>query len=283
MLNSNMFTAEFIDVDGDSYPDLLVSGHEHQGQPSAIYWGDESGTYEGSRKTILPEVLGQGVVVDIDAEDLDGDGDRDIVLNRAGDDPLYIGYYIQVIMNRGSRRFIDETAERIRSGARATSDWLVWVRLEDVDNDGDKDIWIDDTNHLGLTWINDGSGRFTQREPFGFAPIDSIEFSIRFACRGDIVDAVPCETAKRFRSDTFSVTFLHQWRFIDHAYPTGPRGGNTYYEPLGKNTGRVWFDYGDPSSHCTLILSFDSETSGTLEYTCRDGRTGTEDWRLERV
>ena len=34
--------------------------------------------------------------MDIDAEDLDGDGDRDIVLNRTSDSPSYQGFYIQI-------------------------------------------------------------------------------------------------------------------------------------------------------------------------------------------
>ena len=163
LVRKNVYTTEFIDVDEDGYPDLLIAGHEHENAPSAIYWGDGSGTYDASRKTILPAVAGQGIVVDIDAEDLDGDGDRDVVLSRTGDDPFYSGYYIQLVFNRGSRRFADETARRITHGADPDAGWLPWIRLDDVNDDGSLDIWIDDQR--GLTWLNDGSGDFNKRQP----------------------------------------------------------------------------------------------------------------------
>ena len=166
----NVYTTEFIDVDEDGYPDLLIAGHEHENAPSAIYWGDGSGAYDASRKTVLPAVAGQGIVVDIDAEDLDGDGDRDVVLSRTGDGSgdvsNYSGYYIQLVFNRGSRRFADETARRIRHGADPDARWIPWIRLDDVNEDGSLDIWIDNSDdNWGLTWLNDGSGVFNKRRP----------------------------------------------------------------------------------------------------------------------
>jgi hypothetical protein len=171
LMHQAVYTTEIIDVDDDGYLDLLVAGHEYEEppsrQPSAIYWGDDSGGYDASRMTALPAVAGQGIVVDIDAEDLDGDGDRDIVLNRTGSDPFYAGHYIQIIANQGSRSFSDDTAQRITGGADANAKWLTWIRLDDVDEDGDQDIWIDDFDHFGVTWVNDGAGRFVRRQAEG--------------------------------------------------------------------------------------------------------------------
>ena len=135
-------------MDDDGAPDLLVAGHEYEDQPTVIYWGDRSGTYDASRKTTLPAVPGRGVVVDIDAEDLDGEGDRDIVLSRTSSEPFYAGYYVQVVAGHGSRRFADETARRITDGDRPTARWLEWIRIEDVNRDGFPDLWVDEaTRH----------------------------------------------------------------------------------------------------------------------------------------
>ena len=273
LINSGAFTSEIIDVDDDGYLDLLVAGHEdllvagleYEGTPSAVYWGDDSGRYDASRMTTLPAVAGQNIVVDIDAEDLDGDGDRDIVLDRAGNDPFYIGHYIQIIANHGSRRFADETAQRISTGSfRATARWHESIRLQDVDGDGDRDIWVDDIHNWGRTWVNDGSGRFAELVPAGFAPIDNQEFAARFV-------------GKQMNS----ILFVDPWRFV--ATRDGIRHTHTgyHYTFTGTDTGSLTLHYNAIPVQCTLLLSFDSETAGTLTYTCSDGDRGAESWRLE--
>jgi len=67
--------AELVDVDSDGYADLLVGGHEFYGDGAAtqIIWGDSTGVYSTSRRTIFPAVAGHGVILDIDVGDIDGD------------------------------------------------------------------------------------------------------------------------------------------------------------------------------------------------------------------
>ena len=76
------FTAELVDVDGDGAFDLVTSGHDHEGSPAVIAWGDIDGEFSSDRQTTLPGVPCYGVAIDIEVEDLDGDGDRDIIVNR---------------------------------------------------------------------------------------------------------------------------------------------------------------------------------------------------------
>jgi hypothetical protein len=154
-----LFTAELIDVDMDGYFDLLVAGHEHEGMQTTIYWGSNTWTYTASNKTILPIVTGQGTVLDIDAEDLDNDGDRDIVITRTGGGQgnFYVGYYIQIIVNAGGRQFADETGQRIANGTGAN--WIDWIRLQDWNNDNHLDIVVDDYSR-NLIWFNNGAGSF---------------------------------------------------------------------------------------------------------------------------
>ena len=157
------YTTELIDVDRDGYMDLLLAGHEDS-DPTEIYWGSRSHTYIDAEATILPAVPGQDTVVDIDAEDLDGDGISDVVVTRTGGgDSFYRGYYIQLVAGLGNRKFVDATENVAGAysadGTGSSPEWITWVRLQDFDGDGHRDIVVDDAA-LGLVWINDGHGRF---------------------------------------------------------------------------------------------------------------------------
>ena len=165
--NQAIYTAELVDVDNDRYPDLLVGGHEfgYGAVPTTIYWGNNSGKYSSSRRTELPKVNGQGTAIDIDVGDLDGDGNKDIVVNRTGENPFYSGFYVQIVSGLGDRKFADTTGQSIDSGARGTGDWIRWLRLADISGDGHLDIVTDDGHgNLELAWLNDGSGRMELEE-----------------------------------------------------------------------------------------------------------------------
>ena len=163
-----LFTAELVDVDGDGYLDLLAAGHEYEvygnGLPTQILWGNSTGTYSTERATVLPSVIGHGVVVDIDVSDVDGDGDKDIVINRTGDERTssYGGFYLQLVEQIGKREFEDQTTELLYRNADDDADWIVWIRMCDCDADGDVDIVVDDAAR-NLIWKNDGTGAFHRR------------------------------------------------------------------------------------------------------------------------
>ena len=111
-----VFTAELVDVDGDDFLDLLVAGHEYSAFPTQILWGDSTGVFSTTKATSLPSVPGRGVVIDIDVSDTDKDGDKDIVVNRTGDDSdigFYNGYYVQLVEQAGERRFQDMTTQLV--------------------------------------------------------------------------------------------------------------------------------------------------------------------------
>jgi len=157
-----IFTAELVDVDQDGYVDLLAAGHEYEGFATRILWGNSSGVFSTSNETILPAVQGHGIVVDIDVADTDGDGDRDIVLNRTGDDSgpgWYDGYYIQLLEQIGMRSLADMTQQLLPENQHAEEEWITWLRVFDLDEDGDLDIFADEASRR-LLWKNDGSGGF---------------------------------------------------------------------------------------------------------------------------
>ena len=151
----NRFTAELIDIDGDGSIDLVTAGHEQDGQPVVIAWGDRDGNYSDDLKTTLPMIACWGAVHDIEAEDLDGDGDRDIVLNRSsgGCDTFYQGFYVQVLRNDGNRTFTDATDTMIVDGSSPTDRWIDWLRIQDINGDGRLELIADDASK-GLIWIN---------------------------------------------------------------------------------------------------------------------------------
>ena len=157
---SKIFIAELIDVDKDGYVDLLTGAAEPE-DATSIYWGSSSGAYTSSSRTLIPAFDGYGVVLDFDAEDLDGDGDRDIVINRTGSgNNFYVGSKIQLLFNDGNRGFTDVT-NRIDNPGTSSDNWFPWVRVQDIDDDGDLDIFPDDLD-FGFKLLNDGKGNFNR-------------------------------------------------------------------------------------------------------------------------
>ena len=167
---AQLYTAELVDVDGDNFLDLLASGHEYnpggEGFPTQILWGDSTGIYSTTKATILPGVVGHGVVIDIDVSDTDGDGDKDIVTSRTGSGDenhgFYEGYYVQLIEQVGERRFEGKTAQLLFKNEDINAGGIRWIRMCDCNGDGHVDIVVD---HVGrnLIWENDGTGAFQPR------------------------------------------------------------------------------------------------------------------------
>jgi len=159
---SKIFTAELIDVDSDGFIDLLVGAHEQDGDNTSIYWGSTTGSYSSNLRTVIPAFANYGTILDFGVEDLNGDGRKDLVVNRTGggNSNFYVGVRIQLLTQTANRKFIDDT-NQIDNPGLDSDEWFPWIRVQDMDNDGDLDIFSDNLN-IGFDLINDGSGNFTR-------------------------------------------------------------------------------------------------------------------------
>lgn len=157
-----IFCAELIDVDEDGYVDLLVGAHEQDGDHTSIYWGNSTGSFTSNLLTIIPSLDNYGTVLDFDAGDFDNDGDRDLVINRTGGgtNNFYSGQRIQLVMNNGNREF-SNASNKIDNPGLDSDIWFPWLRVQDVDDDGDLDLFPDDLG-FNFKYINDGKGNFTK-------------------------------------------------------------------------------------------------------------------------
>lgn len=145
---------ELVDIDGDGDLDLLV-GNEG---PNRILINDGDGRYidETERRFSggLPDETRE-----IDAGDVDGDGDLDVLCAN-------VGWTTQgraqnrLLINDGSGVFVDETEQRLPRG----DEFAVDADLVDLDGDGDLDIAIarvgQGLNRPIVVQINDGAGVF---------------------------------------------------------------------------------------------------------------------------
>lgn len=158
------YTTEFIDIDKDGYIDLLVAGHELENAPTTIFWGNITGTYFENWSTQLSSIPNFEIIIDIDATDIDKDGDNDIIISRVSTDEgiynFYERHYIQIIENKGDKQFQDKTNDRITNYTGLG--WRVWIQLIELDNDNDIDIYYQGDHNGNEKWLNDGNGVFTK-------------------------------------------------------------------------------------------------------------------------
>ena len=151
------YTSELYDINNDGYLDLVNTGHEMDGAASVIFWGDYSNKYSTDRMFTLPDVAYNGVVIDIDFIDYDGDNLTDILLTRTGDNTgaltFYQGYYLQMLKNDGSNSFTDVTSLVIINNSNPNTQWIDWIRVHDINKDGKMDFTTDNKSY-NLEWIN---------------------------------------------------------------------------------------------------------------------------------
>ena len=145
------------DLNGDGLVDIVV-GTTYQTQ-SRLFLGRGQGRFEEVTRTHLPQMpLSVG---DLEAGDVDGDGDLDLVLADwgPGNNMTNDGGRTRLWVNDGQARFTDATDKRMPD-IKVRFSWD--LELADVDNDGDLDVLVS-CKRCGGSYLfrNDGAGLFT--------------------------------------------------------------------------------------------------------------------------
>ena len=148
-------TAQFVDVDQNGAVDLLLAGAGDERQASLLIFGNGDGTFSSPLTLPPPNWRTTIFTTDIDAKDIDGDGDLDIVLLHTGrfDGKNFKGIFIQILVNR-DMKFYDETEFRIwpqNFGQPGDFNIAHNINLVDLNTDGSLDFVIQSLNPL---WKN---------------------------------------------------------------------------------------------------------------------------------
>lgn len=173
------YALELGDMDGDGDLDAVIGAHENEGNFTGIAWNNGFGGFYET--TALPRHEDWPTIPESSMADLDNDGDLDIVFSRAG--YLYVGTAIQVIENTGTGSFTDHGILKLiepPAGYVPTHEGNEWndfieaIRFFDVDEDGDKDIFLSstsvDTN--GTILMNNKGFSFSIKMP------DSVDYPV---------------------------------------------------------------------------------------------------------
>lgn len=154
---------DLIDVDGDGDLDLFIVEGTASPAPRAnvLFINDGSGTYTDQTAARLPP--GAANSTEVDAGDVDGDGDLDLIIANLGAN--------QLLINDGNGVFSDASAAQLPP---ANPNFLEDISSEalfaDLDGDGDLDIIISNENPFNpdplgggqnRIWLNDGTGNFS--------------------------------------------------------------------------------------------------------------------------
>ncbi|MCU0862575.1 MAG: FG-GAP-like repeat-containing protein [Planctomycetes bacterium] len=137
---------ELADFDGDGDLDLATANLVQQNR---LYLNNGTGTFTDATTGRMPVAAYYSTA--LDAGDVDGDGDLDLVVG-CGD----YGHRTRLYLNIGAGRFTDASATRMPFLVAYTAS----VRLGDVDGDGDLDLVVGNGGQDRLC-LNNGAGTFT--------------------------------------------------------------------------------------------------------------------------
>ena len=155
----NGYCCAFADYDNDGDPDLYVGNINDTTQPltRVLYRNNGNGTFTNVTKAAGLE--GRGNNISCFWADFDNDGDLDLYLgNSSGPGhPEEVWMKDSLFRNNGDGTFTDVSQEAgvaILTNTRGST-------VGDIDNDGDLDIYANNSWNDSNVFLNDGKGKFT--------------------------------------------------------------------------------------------------------------------------
>ncbi len=168
--NASSTVAVLKDLDNDSDLDLFLSGISNVGVIfTNIYRNNGTGVFTQVANTALPIFVGGGAAI----EDVDNDGDQDIIISAQTSTNSFVA---DVYLNNGNAVF---SAQGSTAFTAVKFSALAFI---DIENDGDKDVIISGKDASNVSSIklyqNNGLGNFTQNTNSIFAPVASNDVDV---------------------------------------------------------------------------------------------------------
>ena len=200
------WAAELVDLDADGHVDLVTGASGRLDGESFVYWGSATGGYTDGNRTVLGTSAffighGRAEVISTATFDCNGDGRLDLLLGGYDAESLS-RRGMQLLVNAGDRKFVDETRRRIGESAWSLAEgWHVEHRFLDFNGDGTEDIVPDRYDNTNVVaWLNDGTGHYVALKTTEFEEEDAAALW-RFA-HGTIIRDGTTFKAMEFFSDS---------------------------------------------------------------------------------